>query len=823
MERVLNSPQTSQEVYRQTVVVVENLTKLVHDPVEAREFLPRLQPGVQRIEETASLPEVRALAKNASAVMVKAMKMSSGAESTPTIGKRISVEEVTTELEKHVGNLIIPEDTRLWETKIKPYVAAMARECIVIREWARVQDCITPYLSVLIFSGEEKARAIAGKIEAWARETDHERFGDIGPIDDEYANEVEIVNADFSLAYGGMMLLSHANLRLHKGHRYGLCGRNGAGKSTLMRSISEGKLEGFPSKDELRTCFVEHRTQGVENEMPIVEYIRESMITDGLGDDYQDEDGTEKIKNVLREVGFEGERVDFKVGELSGGWKMKLALAEAMLKKAQILLLDEPTNHLDVGNVQWLQNYLKTHTDITSLIVSHDSGFLDDVCTDIIHYESKKLGYYKGNLAAFVKVRPEGKAYYTLSSDTVQFKFPPPGLLTGVTSRTRSIMKMTNCTFTYPGAAKASLQNVSCALTLSSRVALLGGNGAGKSTLIKVLTGEVIPQTGKVEKHPNLRVGYLSQHSLEPLQFHLDKTPLQYLQWRYANGDDREVLMKATRKLTPEDEEQMSKPVDLGDGHGPRRIANLVGRQKYKKTFQYEVQWANLDPRHNVMISRETLLKLGFFKLVQEFDDHEASREGLGFRKLEISDIRQHFEDVGLDADLAQHNEIGGMSGGQKVKIVIAGAMWNNPHLLVLDEPTNYLDRESLGGLSAAIRDFKGGVIVISHNQEFVSALCNEHWIVDAGRVVSAARAIADTSKFESITPGSTLSVPSSAAPSTAPSEASSAVNSDVDQDDMKFKGRKFPKKKKMTRAQVKEREVRRRLRHIEWLNSPKG
>ena len=389
---------------------------------------------------------------------------------------------------------------------------------------------------------------------------------------------------------------------------------------------------------------------------------------------------------------------------------------------------------------------------------------------------------------------------------------------------------MTNCTFTYPGSVKPSLYNVSCSLSLSSRVALLGGNGAGKSTLIKVLTGEVIPQEGKVEKHPNLRVGYLSQHSLEPLQFHLDKTPSQYLQWRYANGDDREVLMKATRKLTAEDEEQMATPIDLKDGHGPRRIQNIIGRQKYKKSFQYEIQWVGLGPKYNTMISRETLLNRGFFKLVQEFDDHEASREGLGFRKLEAADIRKHFEDVGMDADLAEHNEVGGMSGGQKVKIVIAGAMWNNPHLLVLDEPTNYLDRESLGGLSHAIREFKGGVIVISHNQEFVSALCNENWWVEAGRVTSATKTIADTSRFESLTPTGTLtpamsSAIPSAVTSAAASAASSAVNSDVEGEgeSMKFKGRKFPKKKKLTRAQQKEREARRRLRHIEWLNSPKG
>jgi elongation factor 3 len=245
---------------------------------------------------------------------------------------------------------------------------------------------------------------------------------------------------------------------------------------------------------------------------------------------------------------------------------------------------------MDVDNVKWLQNYLKTNTNITSLIVSHDSGFLDEVTTDIYHYEpNKKLAVYRGNLSAFVKLRPEAKSYYTLSASNVQFKFPPPGILTGVKSMTRAIIRMTNVSYTYPKAIKPSLSDVSCQLTLSSRVAIIGPNGAGKSTLIKILTGEVIPTTGRVEKHPNLRIGYIKQHALEHVEMHLEKTPNQYLQWRYQHGDDREVFLKQTRVLSDKDREQMDKFVELGDGNPARQIEALVGRQKWKKTFQYEV------------------------------------------------------------------------------------------------------------------------------------------------------------------------------------------------------------------------------------------
>ncbi|KAF2717016.1 ABC transporter domain-containing protein [Polychaeton citri CBS 116435] len=824
LERALNTPTTSQEVLRQTVVVVENLTKLVHDPIEARTFLPKLKPGVQRVRDHASLPEVREIGQRALDTMLKAMHMQAGDETPDQKAleavARVKSEDVTARLDKEISNngglLNFPGDTETWALA-REYIGEMIAEDVNQRELARIVPNCAPYLQQLLDA--DKANAVADALKAFYDAEDARKFGVPIKEDD---GEIEIVNARFSLGYGGMLLLSHSNLRLLKGHRYGLCGRNGAGKSTLMRAIANGKLDGFPPQDEVRTCFVEHN-QGEDADLTILEYCLKDPELQG--------EGQERISAVLEEVGFtsgpEGRQHQM-VGSLSGGWKMKLALARAMLMRADVFLLDEPTNHLDVANVKWLQEYLKTHTDITSLIVSHDSGFLDEVCTDIYHYEQKKLVCYKGNLAAFVRQKPEASSYYTLSATQQSFKFPPPGILTGVKSNTRSILRMTNCGFTYPGAPKPSLADVSCNLSLSSRVAIIGPNGAGKSTLIKVLTGEVIPQVGKVEKHPNLRIGYIKQHALEHVEMHLEKTPNQYLQWRYANGDDREVLLKQTRVLTDADRVQMEKHVDLGDGRGSRRVETLIGRQKYKKSFQYEVKWVGLLPKNNTMVSRETLLELGFQKLIQEFDDHEASREGLGTRQLEPKVISKHFEDVGLDPEIANHNEISGLSGGQKVKVVLAGAMWNNPHLLVLDEPTNFLDRDSLGGLAVAIREYRGGVVMISHNEEFVGALCPEQWHVDNGRLTQKGHLAVNLDRFEdSSRPGSSLassavasSNVSSAAPSTNGTPSGSAYPSEAEQGDMKFKAKK---KKKLTRAQLKEREVRRRLRHIEWLNSPKG
>jgi len=804
LERSLNTPTTAQEVLRQTVVVVENLTKLVHDPIEARIFLPKLQPGVKAVKDRASLPEVREIAERAMNVMDKAMGADDGTEKANVMVK-VTSDDVAKILDSEIkkgGGLAGDLDTF---KLARPYICSMVAEDANHRHINRISARVTPYLEHIMQAGDG-AQQVGAAVQQYYLEEDERKYGKPPALED---GEIEIVNAHFSLAYGGMLLLNHTDLRLLKGHRYGLCGRNGAGKSTLMRSIANGKLEGFPSQDVLRTCFVEHN-QGEDADISILEFVAK--------DPEIAKEGRERISEVLSEVGFtagpEGRQSE-KVGSLSGGWKMKLALARAMLMKADVLLLDEPTNHLDVANVRWLQEYLKTHTEITSLIVSHDSGFLDEVCTDIYHYEpGKKLACYKGNLAAFVEQRPEAKSYYTLSASMVQFRFPPPGILAGIRSSTQRILGMKNCSYTYPGASKPSLSEASVQLSLSSRLAIIGGNGAGKSTLIKMLTGETIPTTGTVYKHPNLRIGYIKQHALEHVEMHLEKTPNQYLQWRYANGDDREVYMKQTRILSPEEKEQMEKPVDIGDGMGAKRIEAIMGRQKYKKTFQYEIKWVNLLPKNNTQISRETLISLGFSKLVQEFDDHEASREGLGFRELSPKVISKHFEDLGLDPEIANHNEISGLSGGQKVKVVLAGAMWNNPHILVLDEPTNFLDRDSLGGLAVAIRDFKGGVVMISHNEEFVGALCPEQLHVAAGRVTHTGNTAVSADRFEDSRPGSGLS--SGVASSAVSSANASAYNTDVEDADgnVVFKAKK---KKKITKKELKEREVRRRLRHIEW------
>lgn len=793
LDKSLKMSSSSNDQLRQTVTVTENLTRLVNNRREIESYIPILMPGVEKVVNNASLPEVRTLG-------AKALQVLQEAKDEQVDGKfhgRITLEQAAAFYTENLGDSAVVGESLFTGEAEKLYLATILQTDANVNDWKR----LAAYLSLAVDESvaTEARDAYVEKVVANVKAlfTEKDQGGD-----DLEEGAVEIVNADFSLAYGSRMLLNKTNLRLLKGHRYGLCGRNGAGKSTLMRAISKGQLEGFPSPEEVRTCFVEHRLQGEEGEMDLVSFIGSDPELKSVG--------REEIASALKLVGFPDERLVQNVGSLSGGWKMKLELARAMLMKADVLLLDEPTNHLDVGNVKWLQNYLVENTQITSLIVSHDSGFLDAVCTDIIHYENKKLAYYKGNLSEFVKAKPEGKSYYTLSDSLVKMAFPPPGILSGVKSNTRAIARMANVTFAYPGAAKPSLVNVSCSLSLSSRVAILGPNGAGKSTLIKLLTGETIPNEGKVEKHPNLRIGYIAQHALQHVEQHKEKTANQYLQWRYRFGDDREVLLKESRKVSEEEKEIMEKLLDVGDGQGPRRIEALVGRQKLKKSFQYEVKWRHFLPKYNSWLPREYLIEQGFDKLIQKFDDHEASREGLGYRELTPKVIRKHFEDVGLDGDIADHTPMGSLSGGQLVKVVIAGAMWNNPHLLVLDEPTNYLDRDSLGGLAVAIRDWSGGVVMISHNNEFVGALCPEQWHVENGEVVQKGTAAIDSSRFADGESAEGLPAPE-------------PVKKRADDDDSPANIKVRTRKKKMTRNEKKAQAERRRLRHIEWLSSPKG
>jgi len=461
----------------------------------------------------------------------------------------------------------------------------------------------------------------------------------------------------------------------------------------------------------------------------------------------------EQVIEMMRSCTFSDTLIFGPVGSLSGGWRMRLALSRAMLKEPELLLLDEPTNHVDVHGVAWLTKYVQdlSGKQISSMIVSHDSVFLDNVAQDMVHYEkNRKLKVYPGNLSEFVKVVPEAAAYYKLESDNIAFSFPDPGMLEGVTSKTKALIKMTDVSFCYPTRQVNTLNNISVQVSMASRVAVIGVNGAGKSTMIKLLIGELEPNENEghpnVTRHPNMRLAYVAQHAFHHIEHHLEKTPVNYLEWRFSGGMDREGQAKNFLELT-EDEEKL-----VGQKQG--QVEKLIGRRKGKKGHEYEVQYVGCQNpiEDNSWVLKDVLLRMkwtdtadkkrpeydcgpALLKLMMQVDERIAfEASGIATKKLTALNIQKHLDNFNLESQFGTYSKISALSGGQKVKVVLASSMWMEPHVLILDEPTNFLDRDSLGALATAIKNYAGGCIIISHQREFYSALCPEVWSVVDGR-----------------------------------------------------------------------------------------
>jgi len=308
---------------------------------------------------------------------------------------------------------------------------------------------------------------------------------------------------------------------------------------------------------------------------------------------------------------------------------------------------------------------------------------------------------------------------------------------------------MVDCSFCYPTREVHTLNNVSVQVSMASRVAVIGVNGAGKSTMIKLMVGEITPNEGEgrgeVTKHPNMRLAYVAQHAFHHIENHLDLTPVNYLEWRFAGGMDREGQAKNFLELDEEEEKLI--------GQKPGQIEKLASRRKGKKGHEYEVVWVGSQSiDDNAWIAKDQLLKMKWTdtsdkkrpeyplesavqKLMMQVDERIAfEQSGIATKKLTALNIQKHLDNFGLEMQFGTYSKISALSGGQKVKVVLAAAMWMEPHVLILDEPTNFLDRDSLGALATAIKNYAGGVIIISHQREFYSALCPEVWSVVDGR-----------------------------------------------------------------------------------------
>jgi len=707
---------------RQSAVIIDNMSKLVDDPLDAAPFLPELMPALERSADAMSDPEARAVSERAS---FQLNRLNDLVKSIVTKG--INYDLVLTTLKEKVSG--VPAEGEVALKHIASLVCSlMGVKHFDVEQWSDVSS----QLAVLI--GDSAAAAAVESLIPVCKEMIKIETAN----DDDDDDAEELCNCQFTLAYGTKILLHNTNMRLKRGAKYGLLGGNDSGKTTLMRSIANGSVEGFPDSSQVRTVFVEADILGELSHLSCVDYIMQDPRLAGLS--------REEVLATMANVGFTENgkaKPNNPVSSLSGGWRMKLAMARAMLQRADILLLDEPTNHLDVINVAWVKNYINSLTNVTAIMVSHDSGFLNDCCTNILQIDRLKLHQYKGNLDSFIAKNPEAMSYFSLKESKLKFSFPQPGPIEGVKSRSKALMKMSHCDFTYPGNTTPTLFDISVQVSMASRVGCVGENGAGKSTMIKVLTGEVVPQTGEVWKHPNARIAYVAQHAFHHIENHLNKTPNEYIRWRYANGEDKESLVKVSMVLTEEEKKLQSEPFEHSwkDDDGTQRkamkvVSELVGnrRENKDKKTEYEVKFKGGEEG---WVTVEALTRRGWSKGCKAIDARLAQRAGLYVRTLSSANVEKHLGDCGLGAEFATHYRMSALSGGQKVKVVIAAAMWNQPHILILDEPTNYLDRESLGALAKAIEEFEGGVVIISHNNEFVSTLCPEEWVMDAGHLTT--------------------------------------------------------------------------------------
>jgi elongation factor 3 len=326
------------------------MAKLVDSHVTVRPFIPKLLPGLIKVEGVIADPEARSVVGRAIATLrqVGQVPAESDGSDLPALHhadeKQLAHSLVA--IYKKLGATISPGNVDTM------YAANLAANLVNLKNFEVPQwDTLAPYLAFIASTPEPITVARDWVVRSATEGDDEEELAD-----DEEEGE-DLCNCQFSLAYGAKILLNTATLRLKRGHRYGLCGKNGTGKSTLMRAITNGQVEGFPSPDEVRTFYVEHDIDGSEEDTSVLQFIL---------DDKRVLVSQEEVIETLASVGFSDERQAQAIGSLSGGWKMKLALARAMLFKADILLLDEPTNHLDVVNVAWLENYLTNLKTCTS-------------------------------------------------------------------------------------------------------------------------------------------------------------------------------------------------------------------------------------------------------------------------------------------------------------------------------------------------------------------------------------------------------------------------------------------------------------------------
>merc|ERR1719159_1483191 len=556
--------------------------------------------------------------------------------------------------------------------------------------------------------------------------------------------------------------------------------------TTLMKEIAAHRIMGMPKSLSVVHMSDENLANMKKSTLNALEWV----MTAGRAE--------EEAKACLNSIGLEKMHAE-PVAELSVGHRMKLELGKALVgKHADIVLLDEPTNHLDAETVGWLIQFILGLTKSSIMVISHEPYFLNAICTDIISYKDKRLVYTKGNFDAFVAAKGikaediEALLAGNLSLDTEatpvaeeataddstrapssdsfdnaeskaeegtqllrrtstmeapragppKLSFPIPGPLEGVKSSGKTVVEAKNVFFRFNATKGHVLKGVNCKVTLGSRVAIAGKNGSGKSTLLGLLASQMSPTeseegpAGEVYRHHNLRLAYMAQDHLKALGPYFDTSPLVYFTERFAGGYDEELQKKL---LEPEDEEEAARTATLAKELGKygNQVEALLNRSKQGSKIVYEVKWAGLDDaKQNTVEPLEKLRKMGLDKVCIACDERIAARAaGLDKRPLTRREIVKHVEAFGIDEEMCCNRQIRGFSAGQKVRLSLAAMFWTKPPLIAADEPTNYLDVETVEALAKALNTFRGGVVMIEPKTDFVEKVCNEKWLMEEGKV----------------------------------------------------------------------------------------
>ncbi|PTU01140.1 ABC transporter ATP-binding protein, partial [Pseudomonas sp. HMWF031] len=477
---------------------------------------------------------------------------------------------------------------------------------------------------------------------------------------------------NLTLQRGPQRLLEDAELTLHAGQKAGLIGANGAGKSSLF-ALLRGELHPdsgdcfLPADwriahmrqevDTLERLAVDYvldgdlRLRQVQRDLAAAEAAHDGAAQARLHSELDSADGytaDARARKLLAGLGFTNEQMDRQVGDFSGGWRMRLNLAQALMCPSDLLLLDEPTNHLDLDAIIWLEEWLKSYPG-TLMLISHDRDFLDAVVDHVAHVDQRKITLYRGGYSAFERARAERLAQQQqayekqqaqrahMESYIARFKAQATKARQAQ-SRIKALERMEELTAAHVDSPfdfvfresqkissplidlsdarlgygeKAVLEKVKLQLTPGARIGLLGPNGAGKSTLIKNLAGELTPLAGRLTRGENTVVGYFAQHQLDSLDS--KASPLLHLQ-----------------RLAPTEREQT--------------LRDFLG--------------------------------------------------GFDFRGARIDEPVLNF------------------SGGEKARLALALIAWDRPNLLLLDEPTNHLDLEMRLALTMALQEFSGAVLV---------------------------------------------------------------------------------------------------------------